>query len=193
MIEVFKEKGTHIESMKITSQRLYEGKIGKSRKKWKRWKSWKDNGSIITSVVDLERDIKELKKFGVLLNAVTFRSLARKIEEVYYKIPAKPVSVGTDNRFIDFMRQIKSVLTTGKEQADKTQHEYYILARDFNKIAEEYGYFDYEMRSLRKKLKEKKYITTPAGDYRFTTLKRFGDKVERVIMFDLDNIKTDFK
>ena len=67
-LEVYKDSETHVESMKITN-----------------FKDRNENGSIVTSIVDLGRDIKDFKRFGVVMGDTYYRDLARRIEEEYVR------------------------------------------------------------------------------------------------------------
>lgn len=95
---IYKDKETHVESMEITN-----------------FKDGKKNGSIITSIIDLERDIRTFKKFGVVIGDTYFRDLAREIEKIYTNIPVSEIAIAQDNRYDALIEQVKEFFTGGNE------------------------------------------------------------------------------
>jgi hypothetical protein len=163
-----KDVTTHEEGLTIKS--LYNGK---------------DNGSIETSVYNLEKDIESLKRYGVAINALAFRDLRKVIEDNYLDLPITPVSVTSGNQLQELVEQVKDYVEMGKKDlvADDFCH---IPVSDFTAIAEDCGYHQYEMQSLRSTLAKGKYIHTQAG--RYAVLARIKGKPTRVIAFYRDKL-----
>lgn len=166
---IYKDPDTHIESMKITN-----------------YKDGVENGSIVTSVVDLGRDIKDLKKFGVVIGDSYFRDLVREIEEHYLDIQVSTVSFSqNDNRLNELLDQIRTYFSGLDAYIDK--NSCYIPVNDFNGLVDDCGYSDYEMRTLREQLVQNGYIQKTTE--RYTMLKRIKkDKPERVVAFNREKL-----
>lgn len=164
-LEVYKDSETHIESMKITN-----------------FKDGKENGSVVTSIVNLGQDIKGFKKFGVVIGDTYFRDLAREIEKEYANIKTSEVNLlAGDSRYNDLIGEIKRYFTEYTENDYITDDFCNIPVNTFNGLAFDCGYNEYEMRNLRSQLDSDKYIQVKSG--RYAILKRMGSKPERVIAF----------
>lgn len=164
-LEVYKDSETHIESMKITN-----------------FKDDDENGSIVTSIVNLGQDIKGFKKFGVVIGDTYFRDLAREIEKEYANIKTSEVKLSAgDTRYNDLIGEIKRYFTEYKENDYITDDFCNIPVNAFNGLAFDCGYNEYEMRNLRGQLAQEQYIHVVSG--RYAILKRLGTKPERVIAF----------
>lgn len=177
---VYKDSDTHIESMKITNYVVDKETVAAGE-----WETTpgNENGSIITSIVDLARDIKEFKKFGVVMGETYYRSLAMKIEEEYSNIKVGTVTLSKgDKRYTDLLNEIKRFFEEYKKNDDYVNDTFCnIPVRVFNGLVSDCGYSEYEMRNLRTQLDKDKYIHTVSG--RYAILKRISDKPERVIAF----------
>lgn len=170
-LEIFKDSDTHVESMKITN-----------------YKDGNENGSILTSIVDLEKDIKSFKRFGVVIKDSYFRELAIRIEDVYADIRVSQVVLsGNDKRLGDLLDQVKLFVTDSREYI--TESFCYIPVNMFNGLASDCGYDEYEMKSLRSQLADNGYIYTTSG--RYAILKRVLNKPERVIAFYREKLKVE--
>lgn len=167
----YKDKDTHKESLKIIS--LYKDD---------------DNGYIITSVVSLEKDIKKLMDFGVVLSSLEFKDLCMAIEENYLALDKKTISLLEDSRLADLVDQVKSFVS-GNEKLI-TAELCFIPVADFNGLAEDCGYYTYEMKALREQLATDKYIKTSknTSGTRYAVLERIDDKPQRVIAFYRDKL-----
>lgn len=168
-LEVYKDNETHVESMKITNK-----------------KDGVENGSITTSIVNLEKDIKNFKMFGVVIGDTYFRRLANEIEKHYLDIRVSSISFSkNDHRFDDLIRQVQDYFEGLDAYIDKDSC--YIPVNDFNGLADDCEYCDYEMRTLREQLVQEGYIHKKKD--RYTMLKRIKkDKPERVIVFDREKL-----
>lgn len=162
-LEVYKDSKTHIESMKITN-----------------FKDGKENGSVVTSIVNLGQDIKGFKKFGVVIGDTYFRDLAREIEKEYANIEVGEVIFSKDDtRYSDLIAEVKDFFAEGTEYI--SEEFCYIPVNMFNELSHDCGYGDYELKNLRSQLAQDKYIHVVSG--RYAILKRLGTKPERVIAF----------
>ena len=160
---IYKDAQTHIESMKITN-----------------FKDGNENGSIITSIVDLGRDMKDFKKFGVVMGDTYFRDLAREIEKEYANIEVGEVIFSKDDtRYSNLITEVKEFFAEGTEYI--SEEFCYIPVNMFNELSHDCGYGDYELKNLRKQLDQDEYIRVVSG--RYAILKRFETKPERVIAF----------
>ncbi len=162
---IYKDAQTHIESMKITN-----------------FKDGNENGSIITSIVDLGRDMKDFKKFGVVMGDTYFRDLAREIEKEYANIEVGTVALSTsDTRYSDLIEEIKRYFSEYRENDYITADFCNIPVNTFNGLASDCGYNEYEMKNLRSQLNQDGYIHVVSN--RYAILKRLSGKPERVIAF----------
>lgn len=180
---IYKDPESHIESMKITNYVVDKDTVAAGE-----WETTpgNENGSIITSIVDLARDIKEFKKFGVVMGDTYFRELAKRIEDEYPNIKVSTVTLlKSDKRYNDLLDEIKRFFEESKglkENDDYIKGDFCnIPVRQFNGLASDCGYSEYEMRNLRAQLENDKYIYVMSG--RFAILKRISGKPERVIAF----------
>ncbi len=162
-LEVYKDSETHVESMKITN-----------------FKDRNENGSIVTSIVDLGRDIKDFKRFGVVMGDTYYRDLARRIEEEYVNIEVSTVTFATgDTRYSDFLGEVKEFFIGSTEYI--SDDFCYVPVNMFNELFTDCGYSEYEMKNLRTQLAQGGYIHVVSG--RYAILKRLSNKPERVVAF----------
>ena len=163
---IYKDADTHVESMKITN-----------------YKDGVENGSIVTSIVDLSQDIKKFKRFGVVMGDTYFRDLARRIEEEYVNIEVGTVTVSKDDiRYSNLIEEVKRYFQEYREDDYISGGFCNVPVNVFNGLASDCGYSEYEMRDLRSQLAEDNYIRIVSG--RYAVLKRIGSKPERVIAFN---------
>lgn len=163
----YKDLTTHLESLKIDS--FFEGK---------------ENGSITTTIYSLEDDIKELMKYGVAFSAIVFRDMRKVIEENYLLLNTVPVTVESDKRFNSLIKLVDGIIG---EQEDKGRGYCSIPVKEFDELAKECEYNDYEIRALREKLANGGFIQT--GNGRYTVTERIKDKPVRVIRFNIAEVK----
>ncbi len=162
---IYKDAETHIESIKITN---YKDDVG--------------NGSIVTSIFDLGKDLRTFKRFGVVIGDTYFRDLARRIEDEYANIEIGKVTLSkSDARYEDLITEIKRYFTEYKEDDYVTEDFCNIPVNSFNGLASDCGYNEYEIKNLRSQLAQDNYIHVVSG--RYAILKRMGNKPERVVAF----------
>lgn len=167
-LERYKDEETHEETIKIVN-----------------YKNGKENGTIVTSVIDLASDITEFKRFGVVIGDTYFRDLVKKIELVYLDINEVSVDLTeNDERLKDLIGQVKAFAEDAQEWV--SDDFYYIPVNMFNGLAEDCGYRAYEMQTLRVQLAKSGYIHAMPG--RYAILKRIKGKPERVIAFSREKI-----
>lgn len=172
-LTIYKDPATHVESLRITNFKQENG-------------SWQENGSIVTSILDLNRDIRNFKRFGVVMGDTYYRDLVRRIEEEYVNIPVKTLtSLRVDARYTNLLSEIIEFFDDCKE-SDKNGHCYMPVTM-FNELASDCGFNEYEMKGLREQLTFDQcvFIKQPG---RFTMLKRLAGKTERVVVFDKNNL-----
>lgn len=187
---VYKDSDTHVESMKITNFVVDRATVQAGD-----WEAAEgtENGSIVTSIVDLSQDIKKFKRFGVVMGDTYFRDLARRIEEEYANIEVGTVTLSdSDTRYVSLLKEIKRYFTEYKDSGYIAGGFCNIPVNQFNGLASDCGYGEYEMKNLRRQLAENGYIRELSG--RYAILKRLSGKPERVLQFhskELDKIKGD--
>lgn len=158
----YKDADTHEESLKIAS--LLSGA---------------DNGFIMTSIVTLESDIKQLMRYGVVLSALDFRELRIAIENNYLELSVTAISLDEDTRFDDLLEQT-AAFVNGDSNLNGGDF-CFVSVSDFNDLTEDCGYNAYEMKALRASLFKGGYIRKQ-GD-RYTVIERISGKPQRVIAF----------
>ena len=169
-LEKYKDRDTKEESLKITS--LLDGVY---------------NGFIVTSICNLDSDIKQFRKYGVVMESTYYRELYKKIEINYLAIPEIQVTLDTnDNRITDLIEQVRLYVAGDKDLI--TQDFCYVPVNMFNDLAYDCGYSSYEMKTLRSAL-AKKYLHVVSG--RYAILTRIKDKPERVIAFYRERIEVE--
>lgn len=136
------------------------------------------NGAIITTPYNLENDITELKRYGVMFSPLAFRELRLAIEKIYIFLENTPISLA-DNRLNDLVSMVKE-LVDGNSDLVETDF-CYVPVNQFNGLAEDCGYYPYEIKSLRSSLVKTGY-TRKQGE-RYTVLHRINGKPERTIAF----------
>lgn len=178
-MEIYKDSETHVESMKITNFVVDRDTV--TAGEWETAEGT-ENGSIVTSIVDLSQDIKKFKRFGVVMGDTYFRDLARRIEEEYADIKVGTVTLSeSDTRYNDLLAEIKRYFTEYRENDYITADFCNIPVNTFNGLAYDCGYSEYEMKNLRSQLDEDGYIHVVSG--RYAILKRLASKPERVVAF----------
>lgn len=139
---IYKDAETHIENIKITN-----------------YKDGQENGSIVTSIFDLGKDLRTFKRFGVVIGDTYFRDLARRIEKEYANIEIGEVTLSkSDTRYEDLIEEIKRYFAEYKEDDYVTKDFCNIPVNSFNGLASDCGYSEYEMKNLRSRLAQDKYI-----------------------------------
>lgn len=157
----YKDETTYEESLKIES-----------------FRENKPNGAIVTTPYNLENDITELKRYGVMFSPLAFRELRLAIEKNYIFLTETPITL-EDDRLKDLVSMVKEFVYGN---SDLVESDFcYVPVNQFNGLAEDCGYYSYEIKSLRSSLVKSGYIRKQ-GD-RFTVLRRINNKPERTIAF----------
>lgn len=138
--------------------------------------------------MNLDNDIRQLKKFGVVLENTYYHDLYKQIELNYVNIPRAEANLDVVNdKISDLIAQIKLYVTGSSDLV--TQDFCNVPVNMFNDLAHDCGYYDYEMKSLREFLTQQGYIRT-VGD-RYAILARIKDRPERVIQFFRDKLEVE--
>lgn len=183
---IYKDSETHVESMKITNYVIDKQLV--VDKKWVD-AAGAENGSIVTSIVDLPQDIKKFKQFGVVMGDTYFRDLARRIEQEYADITVSTVTLSdSDDRYKDLIDEIRRYFEEYKEKDYVTGDSCYMPVNMFNGLVYDCGYSEYEMKNLRGQLAQDGYIYHNKESGRYAILKRLSGKPERVIAFKRDKL-----
>ena len=163
----YKDSDTHEEILKIES-----------------FIDQKENGSIITTPCTLDSDITYLKRYGVMFSPIVYRDLRKVIEENYLDIHEEPVSLADTDKRDELIEQVIEYV---KGDSDLVESDFcYVPVNQFNGLAEDCGYYAYEIKTLRASLAQSGYIRKQ-GD-RFTVLHRINNKPERTIAFYQDKL-----
>lgn len=156
-----------------------------------------ENGTIITNLLHLRKDISQFLKYGVILNETDFDELARQIQKNYLEIKysISNIRVIDDNIIKGVLELVNEYIELAssdkKEEKDKEkgkdkEKEFTIPVKEFEDLlSEDYG--DFDCKEIRKALVEKNYIITQKG--RTSKLVRRNGKPTRVIAFDLSKLK----
>jgi len=171
-LTIYKDPTTHVESLSIVN-----------------FKDGQENGSIVTSVIELNKDIRTFKRFGVVIGDTYYRDLAQRIEAEYANIPVENIgSLSKDARYKDLISEIIDYFVDYKNYI--IDDHCYMPVNMFNELASDCGYNEYEMRSLRGQLIDDDYVYMKQAG-RFTMLKRLpgGKGPERVVAFDKNKLE----
>ncbi|WP_306568287.1 hypothetical protein [Faecalispora jeddahensis] len=174
-LEKFKDPNTYEESLKITSY---------VNEKENEKEETKENGFIVTNLISLENDIKDFKRFGVMLENTYYRDLSKAIELVYLDIKKSSINADQEERMEQLIDAVKDYVKGNSALISQDYCD--IPVMDFNDIAMDCGYASYEMRSLREALNTKDYIYVVSG--RYAVIARINNKPIRVIRFHREKI-----
>ena len=166
-LERYKDDSTHEESLKISS-----------------FLNGSDNGFIVTTIYNLEKDITQLMKYGVVLSAIEFKDLHKEIQKNYLKLKTVPISLDSDPRFDELIDSIKEYAKGNKDLIGDGLFKIPVI--EFNELSEDCGFYGYEIKALRGQLNSQDYIHTSGG--RFAIVARVRNKTTRVIAFKLDKL-----
>lgn len=146
-----------------------------------------DNGFIVTTIYNLEKDIEQLMRYGVVLSTLEFRDLKKAIEDNYLKLEPVSISLDSDSRFDELIALVKEFIEGESNKTGVIKGELcYVPVNDFNKLAEDCEFYEYEIRALRGQLKDKGYIHTTGN--RFAGVTKINDKSVRAIAFKRDKL-----
>lgn len=142
-----------------------------------------DNGSIQTSLDDLDKDLGKLKKYGVALSNLQLGYLKTEIDKVYLELDVIPVnsqkSYLSEDEFSGVVETIRASLREGDYPADNGK--YYMPVKDFEDLFDD---SEVSPLTIRKVLLEKGYIEGSNG--RTAILKKLDKKPVRVVAFKED-------
>ena len=152
-------------------------------------KDQEENGTVITNLFRLERDIKQFQKYGVTLKNTDFFELAHAIQEHYLDIDLKVTSnakVINNNIIKGVLGAINEYINSDKEFDKEGKKEFYIATKEFEEILfDDFG--DYDCLEIRKELAKQGYIITSEG--RTSKLTRINGKPVRTVAFDLRKLQ----
>lgn len=166
-LERYKDDSTHEESLKISS--LLDGN---------------DNGFIITTIYNLEKDITQLMKYGVVLSVIEFKDLQQAIVNNYLKLKPVAISLDSDSRFTELIALVREYVDSNEDLI--ANNFCYIPVNEFNILAEDCGFYEYEIKILRRQLRDKDYIHTTGNRYAIPA--RIKNRVVRAIAFKKDKL-----
>lgn len=169
-LERYKDANTFEETLKISS--LLKGEA---------------NGFIVTTIYNLGKDIKQLKKYGVVLSDIDFIDLQKAIENNYLKLKIESVNLekdSKDHRFEDLIASVKEFVDGNVDLI--TNDLCYVPVNEFNGLVKDCKYYEYEMKALREQLATQGYIQTPEN--RYTKVVRIKGKGVRAIAFKRDKL-----
>ncbi|WP_169008442.1 hypothetical protein [Faecalispora jeddahensis] len=181
-LERFKDPNTYEESLKITSYKQKDKDENADKDADEDAKE--ENGFIVTNLLTLENDIKQFKRFGVMLENTYYRDLSKAIELVYLNIKLSDIDAGQKERMEQLIDAVKDYVKGNSALISQDYCD--IPVMDFNEIAMDCGYAGYEMRSLREALNTKDYIYVVSG--RYAVIARINNKPIRVIRFHREKI-----
>lgn len=148
-----------------------------------------ENGNVITSMNKLDEALLSFREYGIIFSDDNSRlKLKRKIEQVYMSIKDEKIRSLNEpeiSKFDSFMEALGEYINALKEPFSE-DGLCYIPVAEFDQIALDCEYREYEIQGLRKKLKDNKYIRT-VGD-RYAILVRYQGKPTRVIALIKDEI-----
>ncbi len=150
-----------------------------------------ENGTLVTNLYHLERDIRQFQKYGVALKDIEFSDLAHKIREEYLNIKLEIANIKTIDASVikGIIELIKEYIEVAFDKDDKEKDknkEFIIPVKDFEELLTE-SYKDFSCIEIRKVLAENNYIITQKG--RTSKLVRRNGKPTRVIAFDLSKLQ----
>lgn len=156
----------------------------------KAWENEEEITKIETSLGNLYDALLSLRDYGIVFSDDNGRmKLKRKIEQSYTSITKETMNVFENkekSKFDNFMDTMVEYVDALKEPYNEKGF-CNIRVAEFDQIALDCNYKEYEIQGLRKQLKENKCIYTK-GD-RYAILVRLNEKPTRVISFYKDAIE----
>lgn len=170
--------------------------------------------TVVISMRNLETGLADLCDYGVIFSDANRRlKLKRKIESVYQEIPIeidKEFGQEEKERFKNFLVQVNErlILNEKVEEIEKKEGKvkeekeikkireikeiiraglFHMPLNIFDELAISCGYKEFELPSLKKRLKTEKVIKTDTG--RCTKLVHYINKPVRTIAFDIEKVK----
>lgn len=152
------------------------------------------NGSVETTLMDLDSDIKGFLRYGIALSSLEFYTLTNAIKTRYFDIKLKTTDdiskYGTNTK----EELLQNILTLLKEYIATNEIKskdglFYIPVLEFNALLEQLEIQKYQYNYIRRLLKDGDYIKT--DNKRNTVLSRHRDKIYRCLAFKTE--KEEFK
>lgn len=142
-----------------------------------------DNGSIQTSLDDLDKDLGKLKKYGVALSNLQFGYLKTEIDKVYLELDVVPVNTQTPSfsaaELAEVVETIRVYLKDGEFSPE--DGKYYMPVKEFEELFDD---SNISPVAIRKVLLEHGYIEGSNG--RTSVLKKLDKKPVRMVAFKED-------
>lgn len=158
---------------------------------------YKEDAEAIINMKNLDNHLIELREYGIVFTDDNNRlKLKREIENSYRSIKLElneETGEFKEKRFNEFLSTMYEYFNLDKEEENELVRDglCYIDVKMFRDLVSDTGYKEFEMQSLKRKLKKEKFIV--ADKNRYTKLFRTQQKkVMRTIAFDkiqLKNIK----
>ncbi len=138
------------------------------------------NGSVQTSIDDLDTPFKQFMKYGVIFsNENELVKLKMKIKSMYLSLKKTPYNNQNDSRFDDLLHEVGKYAELMNK--NNPGDECFIPIKDFDEMAYDCGYKNYEITELKKELRNLGYIRTAKN--RIAILARYQSKVIRGLSF----------
>lgn len=148
----------------------------------------KENGTVISNLINIEKDIKQFLKYGVALGNTVYTDIVQAIKDHYLEIKTVEISDNVtivDDRVIDGIVQL--VKEYASEVCEANDKELHFTSKEFEDFLSDSEYEAYNAMEIRKQLAEKKYTLVKGG--RTTKLIRENGKTIRVVCFDLEKVR----
>lgn len=146
----------------------------------------KGNGEAETTIDNLDKAFNELMQYGVVFSNDSERiKLKKKIVQIYLLIGIREEEDDESTKFEDFLTAAGEYIQLSEK--DNTDDLCYIPVSLFDEIAGDCGYKSYELKELRKKLKDEGFLHTSSD--RIAILVRYQNKPTRVIAFKREKMQ----
>lgn len=149
-----------------------------------------DNGVVETTISDLDTDFKKFMRYGVAFNDIVTYELKAKIKEIYLQLTPHYVKAASDeDRLTDLLYSVGEYISAIRDKKDNGPFPelLYVPVGEFNEMAKDSGYKEYETKDLRDKLASLGYIRVRGN--RYAIVARIKDKPTRAIAFIYDKVK----
>jgi len=142
-----------------------------------------DNGSIQTSLDDLDKDLGKLKKYGVALSNLQLGYLKTEIDKVYLQLDVVPVNTQTPSFSAAELAEVVETIRVYLKDGDFSPEDgkYYMPVKDFEELFDD---SEVSPLTIRKVLLEKGYIEGSNG--RTSVLNKLDKKPVRMVAFKED-------
>lgn len=148
-----------------------------------------DNGVVQTAIYDLDSAFDKFMRYGVAFSKIVTFELKAKIQEVYLQLPIKYIEeVNEQDRMTDLLFSVGEYIAAARDKKDTGPFPelLYVPVSEFNEMAKDCGYKDFEIKGLREELKSNGFIRVIGG--RYAIVARIKDKPTRAIAFFHDKL-----